>query len=193
MVKATKKDLEAKIAELEAKLAKLASSVEAQTAPKPQTQTPPTQTQTPPKPQPAATSPKGSLPKGMTPPQTQTQTTTQENTALETVWQNYPMTDTHTYKKNTPGYTPGPNRYYARKYAPRGQAPTQNWNLQKAKVTGYTAPSNQYFATRTRLAYHPASKNFNGFGLTVDEKAAEALKAQAPPKSSARGSLPKGF
>jgi hypothetical protein len=65
--------------------------------------------------------------------------------------------------------------------APIGQAPTEDWNLQKAKVTGYTHPSNQYFATRARLAYHPADTNFTGYGLVVEGAAAQAQQAPPPP------------
>ncbi len=212
----TKKDLESKIAELEAKLEKLSSQLEAKPTtqtppPKPQTQTPPpppkpttqapppkpTTQAPPPKPQPAATSPRGSLPKGSAPPKPQTQQSTAASTvatALETVYNNFPMTDTHSYKAKTPGYTPAPNRYFARRTAPRGTCPTQNWNLQKAKVSGYTQPSNLYFATRARLAYHPPTKTFTGYGLSLEGVTVQAQAQQAPPKkSSSRGSLPKGF
>ena len=50
-----------------------------------------------------------------------------------------------------------------RRTAPVGKVPTTNWNEQKQKVTGYTQASNQYFATRARLAYHPPDKTFGGF------------------------------
>ena len=203
----TKKDLESKIAELEAKLEKLSSQLEAKPTtqappPKPTTQAPPPKPQTqapPPKPQPAATSPRGSLPKGSAPPPPpkQTQQSTAASTiatALETVYNSYPMTDTHSYKAKTTGYSPAPNRYFARRVAPRGTCPTQNWNLQKAKVTGYTQPSNLYFATRARLAYHPPTKTFTGYGLSLEGVTVQAKAQQAPPKkSSARGSMPKGF
>ena len=66
--------------------------------------------------------------------------------------------------------------------------------MQKSKVTGYTQPSNQYFATRARLAYHPPTKKFEGFGMRVDGVTTETKVQAAPPKkSAARGSLPKGF
>ncbi|MBS3922836.1 MAG: trans-sialidase, partial [Nitrosarchaeum sp.] len=74
-----------------------------------------------------------------------------------------------------------------------------NWNDQKAKVPGYTQPSNQYFATRARLAYHPADKTFGGFSgvaMSVDGVVAQAQTQQAPPKPSEvakpKGTLPKG-
>ncbi len=87
--------------------------------------------------------------------------------ALEDAWQNYAMTSTHDYKTKTPGYTPGPNRYYARRSALVGKVATTDWNLQKLKGTT-PVPSNQYFATRARMAYHPADKNFTAYGLVVD-------------------------
>ena len=81
-----------------------------------------------------------------------------------------------------------------------GTVPTSNWNDQKAKVAGYTQPSNQYFATRQRLAYHPADKNFGSFSgvtMTVDGVQAQTQTQQAPPPEPPpkpkRGTLPKGF
>jgi len=93
------------------------------------------------------------------------------------------------------GYTPAPSRYYARNTAPTGRVPTSDWNLQKATVTGYTQPSNQYFATRQRLAYHPPEKRFTGYGMSVEGPAAQASAPPPPPPqpSSTRGSLPKGM
>jgi len=109
--------------------------------------------------------------------------------AIEKAWQNYPMTNTHDYKAKTPGYSPNPNRYYGRRSAPAGTAPTQDWNLQKEKVTGFTAPSNQYFATRARLSYHPSDKTFTGYGLQI----AGATAQEQTQKPSSKGTLPKGF
>jgi hypothetical protein len=82
-------------------------------------------------------------------------------------------------------------------HAPVGKVPTTNWNDQKAAVTGYTAPSNQYFATRQRMAYHPADKTFGSFssvamtveGVSIQEKKQEPPKEAPKPK----GTLPKGF
>lgn len=164
----TKKDLEAKIAELEAKLANISSQAggTAKKAPPPP----------PPKPAEAkpAEAPKPTQQKAA-PPATLAQ-------ALENAWQNYPAgNNTHYYKEHATGFTPNTNRYYGRLIAPVGKAPTQDWNLQKAKVTGYTQPSNQYFATRARLAFHPADKNFTGYGFVVEGAAAQAQKAPPPP------------
>jgi hypothetical protein len=84
-----------------------------------------------------------------------------------------------------------------RLHAPVGTVPTSNWNDQKSKVTGYTAPSNQYFATRQRMAYHPADKTFGSFsGVTMSVEGIE-IKAQTPepPKpaeTKPKGTLPKG-
>ncbi len=160
----TKKDLETKIAQLEAKLASISSKAEtAKKAPPP----PPKPAEAP-KPKPAE--------QKAAPPATIAQ-------ALEDAWYNYPMSNTHDYKKKTTGFSPGPNRYYGRLHAPVGKAPTTDWNLQKAKVTGYTQPSNQYFATRQRLAYHPADRNFTGYGLVVEGVAAQAQQAPPPPQA----------
>ena len=109
------------------------------------------------------------------------------------------MTNPFDYKAKTPGYSPSPNRYYERLHAKRGTAPTSDWNLQKAKVTGYTAPSNNYFATRQRLAHHPADRNFNGFGYKITgvaevEQAKPKQQQQAPPPPpKPKGTLPKGM
>jgi hypothetical protein len=105
------------------------------------------------------------------------------------------MTDFHWYRAHVTGYSPAPNRYFVRRTAPVGKVPTSNWSDQKAKVPGYTQPSNQYFATRARLAYHPADRTFGSFSgssMTVDGIVAQAQTQQAPPKSN-KGTLPKGF
>jgi hypothetical protein len=108
------------------------------------------------------------------------------------------MTDTHTYKTKVPGYTPAPNRYYAAKHTTNVDVPTSDWNLQKPKVAGYTQPSNKYFATRERLAYHPRTKTFAGYGVKSASGSAQQT-TQAPPPAPkpkpnpSRGSLPKGF
>ena len=70
------------------------------------------------------------------------------------------MTSTADYKAKTPGYTPAPNRYFARQHGVVGKTTTKDWNIQKKAVTGYTAASDQYFATKQRLAYHPAVNPF---------------------------------
>jgi len=159
----TKKDLETKIAQLEAKLASISSKAEtAKKAP-------------PPPPKPAeAPKPKPTAQKAA-PPATLSQ-------ALEDAWYNYPMSNTHDYKKKTPGYTPSPNRYYGRRCAPTGKVATTDWNLQKLKGTT-PVPSNQYFATRARLAYHPADRNFTSYGLVVEGVAAQAQQAPPPPQA----------
>jgi len=65
--------------------------------------------------------------------------------------------------------------------APVGTAPTQDWNIAKKVVTGYTACSNQYYATRARLAYHPSDKKFTGYGLVVEGATAQQQTQSAPP------------
>jgi len=179
----SKKSLEAKIAELEAKL----SSISSQTGgtaeqappppPKPAEQAPPpppkpAEQAPPPPPKPAEQAPKPAEEKAA-PPATLAQ-------ALEDAWQNYAMTNTHDYKTKTPGFTPGPNRYYARRSALVGNVATTDWNLQKLKGTT-PVPSNQYFATRARLAYHPADRTFTGYGLEVEGATAQTQQAPPPP------------
>jgi len=161
-------------------------------------------------PKPAETAkPKPTLPKGSTPkPQeapkeapkpaeTQSQPPATFQDALEDAYMNAAMTDFHQYRAKVTGYTPAPNRYFVRGYAPVGKIPTKNWNDQKATVTGYTQPSEQYFATRPRLAYHPPQKRFGSFsgvnmtaeGVTAKATAQEAPKPQvseqAPPPQTA--------
>jgi len=106
------------------------------------------------------------------------------------------MSDYHKYRVSVPSYSPAPNRYYVRLHAPVGKVPTTNWIDQKAAVTGYTAPSNQYFATRQRRAYSPPGKTFGSFsgvavsveGVSIQEKKPEPPKEAPKPK----GTLPKG-
>jgi len=189
----TKHDLESKIAQLEAKLSKLSADVsgkaEAQKAPppppkpevKPETKAPPPpevkpETKAPPPPEvkPEVKTPPKPAEEKAAPPATLAQ-------ALENLWQNYPMSNTHDFKAKVTGFSPNPNRYLGRRTAPGGTAPTQNWNLQKAVVTGYTACSNQYFATRARMSYHPADKNFTGYGLQIEGATAQTQSAPPPP------------
>ena len=166
----TKEDLESKITELEEKLSKLAEQLEA------------------PAPKPAEVKPAEVKPAEVKPAEAPkpTETTTQPpvtyQAALEDAYYNSTMTDTHKYKAMTPGYSPAPNRYYVRQHAPVGKVPTSNWNDQKAKVSGYTQPSNQYFATRARLAYHPADKTFGSFsGVNMSVEGVEIKAQQTPP------------
>ena len=210
----TKKDLESKIAELEAKLNKLSTQLQAKPAPKP-AEVKPANTAKP-KPtlpkgseakpaevKPANTAkPKPTLPKGMEekpaevpkPAETTTQPPSTVQAALENAYMNAPMTDLHHYRAKTTGYIPAPNRYFVRKTAPVGKVPTSNWNDQKKSVTGYTAVSNQYFATRARLAYHPADKTFGSFsGVNMSVQGITEQQAPTPEPAKPKGTLPKGF
>ena len=202
----TKKDLEKKIAALEVKLSKLSEKLDPPAAtPKPKKAPKPAETK-PAEVKPAETAkPKPTLPKGSTPkPQeapkpaeTKSTAPTTMQDALENAYMNAAMTDFHQYRAKVTGYTPAPNRYFVRGYAPVGKVPTKNWNDQKATVTGYTQPSEQYFATRPRLAYHPPQKRFGSFsgvnmtaeGVTAKATAQEAPKPQvseqAPPPQTA--------
>ena len=229
----TKKDLEKKIAALEVKLSKLSEKLDPPAAtPKPKKAPKPAETKPaevkpaetkPAEVKPAETAkPKPTLPKGSTPkPQeapkpaeTKSTAPTTMQDALENAYMNAAMTDFHQYRAKVTGYTPAPNRYFVRGYAPVGKIPTKNWNDQKATVTGYTQPSEQYFATRPRLAYHPPQKRFGSFsgvamtvdGLTVQTKPKEVPKLTpqeteklakesyaSEMKAKGKGSLPKGF
>ena len=201
----TKKDLEDKIAELEAKLSKLSeqldppSATTTDEAPKP-AETKPSETK------PAETAkPKPTLPKGSTPPpqeapkpaETTSQPPATVQDALENAYMSAATSDFHQYRAKVTGYSPAPNRYFVRGYAPVGKVPTKNWNDQKATVTGYTQPSDQYFATRPRLAYHPPEKrfgSFSGIAMTVDGVDAQAKSTPPPePPKPAKGTLPKGM
>ena len=217
----TKKDLETKIAELEAKLTKLSTQLETKPAPKPAETKPaepkPAETKPAPKPaepkpaetkpaepKPAETKPaepkKDTLPKASQPKPTEVQKPAETakqppatfNEALEDAYYTSPMSDYHKYRVSVPAYSPSPNRYYVRLHAPVGKVPTTNWIDQKAAVTGYTAPSNQYFAARQRRAYSPPGKTFGSFsGVAVSvEGVSIQEKKQEPPKP--KGTLPKG-
>ena len=210
----TKKDLEAKISLLEKKLQKLTESVASQTAPqKPKNAdnapkpkgTLPKGTGDAPKPA-EPTKPKGTLPKGTgdapKPAPKSAKATAPANMAqvLENAYQNWPMTSTADYKAKTPGYTPASNRYFARLHGVVGKTATKDWNLQKKAITGYTAPSDQYFATKQRLAYHPAVKTFTGYGIKAEGSVQVQQAPPPPPKveskpaqTKTQGTLPKGF
>ena len=154
--KDTKQALEKKIAALEVKLSKLSKKLDPPSVatPKPEKAQKPAEV----KPEPAL--PKGSTPTPQEAPKPAETTAVTFQDALENAYMNAAMTDFHQYRAKVTGYTPAPNRYFVRGYAPVGKIPTKNWNDQKATVTGYTQPSEQYFATRPRLAYHPAEKRF---------------------------------
>jgi len=211
--KQTKKDLEARIAELESKLTTLATQIEAKppepkpaekpAEPKPAETKPaePKPAEKPPEPKPAETKPAepkpakkpAEVPK---PAETAKQPPATFGETLEDAYYTSPMSDYHKYRVSVPAYSPSPNRYYVRLHAPVGKVPTTNWNDQKAAVTGYTQPSNQYFATRQRLAYSPAARTFGSFsgvamsveGVSIQEKKQEPPKEAPKPK----GTLPKG-
>jgi len=161
----TKKDLEAKIAELEGKLSQLSSQLG---------QKPAEQAQTAPPPKPAQASKPA--------PQAQAAPPVTRESLIERV----PMGVWHERKTKTPAYVPENPRAWARRHAEGADCPTQPWALQKAKITGYTAPSNKYFATRQRLAYHPQATSFTGYGISLGHGAAQARAQVAPPPPSAQ-------
>ena len=206
--KATKKDLENKIAELEAKLNQLSTQLaqkpaeapKPQEAPKP-AETKPAEPAKPAETKPAETKPAETKPaekpaEAPKPAETTAQPPATVQEALEDAYMNAPQTSFHDYRAKVTGYSPAPNRYFVRRTAPVGKVPTTNWNEQKAKVTGYTQASNQYFATRARLAYHPPDKTFGSFsGVNMSVEGVQ-VQEQAPtpePPKPAKGTLPKGF
>jgi len=165
----SKKDLEAKIALLERKLQDISSKV----APKPAEQAqkaPP-----PPPPKPAETAKPAEVPKPA--PQQQAAPPVTRETLIERtsvgIW--------HDRKTKTPAYVAENPRTWARRHAEGADAPTTPWALQKSKVTGYTAPSNKYFATRQRLSYHPQETSFTGYGISLGHGASQAQTQSAPP------------
>jgi type IV secretory pathway VirB10-like protein len=91
------------------------------------------------------------------------------------------MGNWHERKTKTPAYVPENPRAWARRHAEGADAPTTSWTLQKSKITGYTAPSNKYFATRQRLAYHPQATSFTGYGISLGHGAAQTQTKAAPP------------
>ena len=163
----TNKDLEAKIAELEGKLSKLSSQLGQKPAGQAQT-TPPPQSK------PAQASKPA--------PQTQAAAPVTRETLIERV----PMGVWHERKTKTPAYVPENPRAWARRHAEGADCPTQPWALQKAKITGYTAPSNKYFATRQRLAYHPQATSFTGYGISLGHGASKAQAQVSPPPAQDR-------
>ncbi|MEE8178873.1 MAG: trans-sialidase, partial [Nitrosopumilaceae archaeon] len=58
---------------------------------------------------------------------------------------------------------------------------TTSWTLQKSKITGYTAPSNQYFANKQRLAYKNPASSFTGYGVTLGHGQTQTQSAPPPP------------
>ena len=161
----TKKNLEAKIAELEGKLSQLSSQLGQKPAGQAQTAPPPKSTQAS-KPAPQAQA---------APPATR-----------ESLIERVPTGVWHERKTKTPAYVPENPRAWARRHAEGADCPTQPWALQKAKITGYTAPSNKYFATRQRLAYHPQATSFTGYGISLGHGAAQARAQVAPPPPQAQ-------
>jgi len=167
----TKKDLEAKIAELEGKLSQLSSQLG---------QKPAAQSQTAPPPKPAQASKPA--------PQAQAAPPVTRESLIERV----SMGVWHERKTKTPAYVPENPRAWARRHAEGADCPTQPWALQKAKITGYTAPSNKYFATRQRLAYHPQATSFTGYGISLGHGAAQArAQVASPPPQAQERAVPK--
>jgi hypothetical protein len=162
----TKKVLEAKIAELEGKLKQLSSQM---------AQKPAGQAQTAPPPKPAEKAKPTEAPKPA--PQQQAAPPVTREALIEQI----PVGIWHDRKTRTPAYVPENPRAWARRHAEGADAPTTPWALQKSKIPGYTAPSNKYFATRQRLAYHPQETSFTGYGISLGHGVSHTQTQSAPP------------
>jgi len=193
----TKKDLEAKIAGLERKLSKLSTQLAQKPAEQAKAPPPPPPKAAPPPPPPKAAPPPP--PKPAEAPKPAPKAEAAPPATLESILESVPVGVWHERKTKTPAYVPDNPRAWARRHAEGADAPTQPWALQKSKITGYTAPSNKYFATRQRLAYHPhhPDKNFLGYGISLGHGAAQTQTQSAPPPpppppQQTQEKLPKG-
>ena len=158
-------ELEAKIAELEAKLANLSSQVKpAQTSPPPAPK---------PQPRPAASGPThGTLPAGMKPAEAPKPEPKPEP-------QPRPAASGPTHGTLPAGMKPAPKPEAAPEPTTSAHEPLAGEvapAYAKISSTGYTG--NKYFATRKRLSYHPANKQFTGSSTTTiaQQVAAEPLR-----------------
>ncbi len=179
----TNKDLEAKIAELEGKLSKLSAQQGQKPAEQAKAPPPPPPKASPPPPKPAE-APKPAPKAQAAPPAT-----------LESLYESVPVGNWNERKAKTTGFVAENPRAWARRHATGADAPTQSWILQKATITGYTAPSNKYFATKQRIAHHPhhPDKNFLGYGISLGHGTAQTQTQSAPPPpQQTQGKLPKG-
>ncbi|MDE1770651.1 MAG: hypothetical protein KGI28_08895, partial [Thaumarchaeota archaeon] len=151
-------ELEAKIAELEAKLSNLSSKVQSETKPAPK-----------PEPKPAASgSSRGTLPAGMKPAEApKPEPAKPRPTASGPTHGTLPAG-----MKPAPKPEPTPEPSTSAGAESAGEvAPA----YAKISSTGYTG--NKYFATRPRLSYHPANKQFTGLA----SKTAQAPPTPEPP------------
>jgi len=167
-------ELEAKIAELEAKLTNLSSQVK-----------PAEVKHTAPPPAPKPSSSRGTLPAGFNapPPPAHKETPKPEPAKPR------PAASGPTHGTLPAGFKAPPPP--APKEEPRATSSTPEVGevapaYAQISSTGYTG--NKYFATRPRLSYHPANKQFTGSKTTAAPPAPEPAK----PKTI-RGTLPAGF
>src|ERR1700687_4866347 len=169
-------ELEAKIAELEAKLSNLSSQVKHTEAPKPE-----------PKPQqrPAASGQThGTLPAGMK---------QSEAPKPEPKPQQRPAASGPTHGTLPAGFKPAeaPKPEPAHEVSSSGATEPGEVAPAYAKLssTGYTG--NKYFATRKRLSYHPADKQFTGSSTTTTTAPSSEPEHDEP--QTKRGTLPAGM
>ena len=172
-------ELEAKIAELEAKLANLSSQVKPSEAKPAQTSQP----EPKPQPRPVASGPThGTLPAGMKPAEA-------PKPAPQPETKPRPAASGPTHGTLPAGMKPSPKPEAAPEHSAHEPSSGEVAPAYaKISSTGYTG--NKYFATRKRLSYHPADKQFTGSSTaTAPQVAAEPQK----PKSTFRTTLPAGF
>jgi len=174
----SKKNLEAKIAELEGKLSKISAQMGQKPAEQAKAAPPPPPKAAPPPPPKAAPPP----PPKAQPPKPSAKAESAPPATLESFYESVSVGIWHNRKTKTPGYVDENPRAWARRHATGADCPTTPWALQKTKVPGYTAPSNKYFATRQRLAFHPHNpdKNFQGYGISLGHGTAQ-VQTQSPP------------
>ena len=165
-------ELEAKIAELEAKLSNLSSQVQSESKPAP-------------KPQPSTL--RGTLPAGMKPAEAPKPEPAKQRPAASGPTHGTLPAGMKPAEAPKPEPTPEPTTTGAESAGEVAPA------YAKISSTGYTG--NKYFATRKRLSYHPANKQFTGSSTTTTTAPppATSYSEPEPQPSTSRGTLPAGM
>lgn len=182
-------ELEAKIAELEAKLTNLSSQVKPAEAKH-------THKAPPPPPAPKPSSSRGTLPAGFNAPPPP-----QSHTAPPPAPKPEPAKPRPTASGPTHGTLPADFKAPpppAPKEEPRATSSTESTysgevspTYAKLSSTGYSG--NKYFATRPRLSYHPANKQFKGEATTSTTRTTAPPPPEPAKPKTQRGTLPAGF
>jgi hypothetical protein len=160
------------------------------------TTAPPPPHETEPEPQPSTS--RGTLPAGMKPAEKKSMWKAKGSDVAETYVadepkpQPRPAASGPTHGTLPAGMKPAPKPEAAPEHTSAAEPMVGEVAPAYAKIssTGYTG--NKYFATRKRLSYHPADKQFTGNATstsTAPQPAAEPPK----PKSTFRTTLPAGF